>query len=163
MGTVTRSRSANIPVTITLDSLATSADLTVGVQSDDFIIGANCFDVTVSGVIVGNSVAPTDVMSIEVWLIPQRTDGYWPDTFTDTNGARTVSSRNELWAYGKLIKSIPTNAAVSHSYSFEERLTNCLGSAALPSSCVIFVTHKMGQALAATGSSIGYVEHTAGY
>lgn len=139
----------NMQFVITLAGLGASASKTVGRQSDAIDLSTSSFqDVIFSCKITCNNlVAPTAGGNLEVWWIPQRTDGTWPDTFGAIDAQVTVSSREELFAYGSQIGNVITSTVLSHSYDIESSLIKACGQRRFHKVGAIWVMNGSGQTL----------------
>jgi hypothetical protein len=153
-GDVKVSYPADVTVTITLASLATSATRVAGRESNEIDNGTNLYlDMQASGKItVGTT--PTSGGVIEVWVIPKKDDSNWPDVFDGTDSAETVTSRAQLEAYGQPIWSIAIPGTTSDvGYEFSRIGLAQFFGGHLPEKFVIFVTHATGVNLNATGGN----------
>jgi hypothetical protein len=147
-------------ITITLTSLGTSATLVAGQQSNSIDLSSSNYDDVLFRVTTQSitTPAPTAGGFIEVWWVPQLTNGSWPDGFGATDNARTVSSRAELQAYGKLIGSVQNSAATDHYYYLTGSLIKATCQLHYSKIGCVWVTQSTGQALNGTAAN-----HSAGY
>lgn len=137
-----------------LDSLASDTSLLAGRQSA--VITNSVDNQLISGRFKANNTAPT-AGKLEVWCVPvwdiAGTDTY-PDAFSSSSAARSITYRNVIFQSGYLLKSFDTDATANRIYEFEnvsleERCGIC------PQKFVIWVVHSMVQALNVTGSAGG--------
>ena len=144
---------ASVPVTITLASLATDADLLAGRESDLIDNTTNKYsDYSLRGFItVGTS--PTTAKEIRVYVVAIMEDATWPDVFDGTDSAETVSgvgTRDSLCNYAR---TIPTIGTSNLAYYFDCGSIAALFGGNLPSKFVVFVTHNTGVNLHATAGN----------
>lgn len=145
---------ASAAATITLASLATSATWVAGRAS---AVIANTtdkfFDYWVGGKItVGTT--PTAGTRIEVWVIPRKNDTpTYHDVFGGNDADETVTAREMLQAYGKLLATIWVPATTSdRGYEFSASVrAACEG--VCPAAFQLFVTHNTGVNLNSTGGN----------
>lgn len=140
----------NMDFVITLAGLSDDSSFkTHGRQSNAIDLSSSSFqEVLFSLAMTSNdTLAPTAGGSIEAWWIPQRTNGSWPDTFGAVDAAVTVSSREELFAYGSPIGSVIVNAALAHTYDIESSLIKATGQRRFSKIGVIWVLNATGQVL----------------
>lgn len=140
----------NMDFTITLANLLDdSANQLIGQQSDAIDLSLSSFqEVLFSFRITSNAaIATTAGGSIEAWWIPQRTDGTWPDTFGALDAQVTISSREQLFAYGSPIGSVIVGTTLSHPYDIESSLIKATGQRRFSKIGVIWVQNASGQTL----------------
>lgn len=94
--------------------------------------------------------------NIEVWVIGAENDTpVWPDVFDGTASAETVSSRNVLFACGRLAAVIAGDSANDRVYSFAPVSIASLFGGSLPDQFVVFVTHAIQSSTNAWANSDG--------
>jgi len=139
-----------------LDSLASSSGLTAGAESaalDNTTTLA--VDYLISGMVkVNGSNAMTANTTLEVWVIAEREDTpAYPDVFDGTDSAETVTSRNVLFAAGKLAAVVTFDGTdTNRVYDIGQFSLAQLFGGNVPRHCVLFVVHNGGQALNSTGN-----------
>jgi hypothetical protein len=105
---------------------------------------------------------PTANTSIEIWVIPKREDGSYHDTFDGTAKTVTVTSREMLYAYGKLLAQITVPATTSNvGEEFSGSVCTACASLIMPSKYQLFIVHNTGVNLNATGGN--HVVYRKGY
>lgn len=143
---------ASAAITNAIQSLASSASLVAGYESDVLDNTANLYlDYLISG-IVTTGTTPT-AGTIEVWAIGILDDTTWPDIFDGTTSAETVTSRDILMACGKLVASIPTDTTSNRAYAFGPVSLAALFGGALPKKVVFFTVHSTVSALNSTAGN----------
>lgn len=142
-----------VDVTITLASLASDTNLLAGQQSTAIDNTSTlALDYLVSGrITVGTT--PTTARQIEVWCVGRWDATNWPDTFTGSNAARTITSAEIKTTICRLVASIPTVATSDRSYPFGPVSVAQLFGGVLPQAFVFFVTHNTAATLNATGGN----------
>ncbi len=146
-----------------LASLASSATFVAGAEATSVSNASNLYlDELLSGLItVGTT--PTANTFIEVWVIAKMNDSTWPDVFDGSDSAETVTTRDQLLAYGRLAARIKVPAATSNvGYNFAPVSLAALFGGSLPKEWTVFVTHNCGSALHATGGN-HVISHTPVY
>jgi hypothetical protein len=136
-----------------LASLATSSGLVAGWSLAEVDNTSNLYlDYYITGsVMVGTT--PTANTVIEVWAIPKKTDSSYFDTFDGTAKSVTVTSREMLFAYGKLLAPIAVPVATSNvGYNFGYYLGSVVGGGS-PKKFQLWVVHNTGVNLNATGGN----------
>lgn len=145
---------ASAAATITLASLASSSTLVAGRASANIDNSTNKYlDYWVAGKItVGTT--PTANTKIEVWVVPRKNDTpTYHDVFGGDDVAETVTSREMLNAYGKLLAVMDVPVATSNvGYEFSGSVADACRSIA-PAAFQLFVVHNTGVALHATGGN----------
>jgi len=144
---------ASAAATITLASLASSSTLVAGRSSAEIDNSTNKYlDDWIGGKITGGT-TPTANTAIEVWVIPKKSDSAYHDTFDGTDKAVTVTTREMLRAYGKLLAVIEVIATTSNvGYEFSASVADAVRTL-LPAKYQLFVVHNCGAALNATGGN----------
>ena len=148
MATRTNSYNAVTAPTHTMASLATSATLVAGRESDavdnsstkylDFQIKQEV--TTGTGPSAG---------TIELWIIPSFDGSTWPNVFDGTDSAETVTSRDILYGSGRLGASTATDTTNDRTYELTvPSVRDLFGTA--PQKFVLFITHNTGVNLNST-------------
>lgn len=136
-----------------LASLATSSTLVAGYSLAETDNTSDLhLDKAISGAItVGTT--PTVGTWIEVWCIPKKNDSSYHDTFDGTAKAVTVTSREMLDSYGKLIRAIlvPVNTS-NVAYHFQRSLAAAY-EGLIPAKFQIWVVHSTAVNLNSTGGN----------
>jgi hypothetical protein len=146
----------NMDFTITLAGLSdNSSTKVIGRQSDAIDLSTFSYQDVIFSCKLSSSAALATVAgnSLEVWWVPQRTDGTWPDTFGAVDASRTVSSREELFAYGAPIGNVIVGTGLSHAYDIESSLIKATGQRRFHKIGCIWVMNASGQALDATAAN----------
>jgi hypothetical protein len=146
---------ASASVTATgLASLATSSTLVAGYSLAEIDNTTNkYFDEWISGKFtVGTT--PTANTVVEVWVIPKREDSSYHDTFDGTAKAVTVTNRDMLLAYGKLLAQMTVPVTTSNvGYEFAGSVLDACRSFAMPAKYQLFFVHNTGVNANSTGSN----------
>jgi hypothetical protein len=144
---------ASVDLTLTLASLGSSSTLVAGRESTAVDNSTNKYlDYLLAGLITTGT-SPTDKKSIEVWVVPMLNDTDYPDVFDGTDSAETVTSRDILFAHGRLAACIVTDANSNRGYYFGPVSVAALFGGRCPRKFVVFVVHDTGVALHATGGN----------
>lgn len=144
---------ASSALTITLTSLASSATLVAGRESDLVDNTTNKYlDYLLSGKITTGT-TPTDVREIRVYVAGIYDDTTWPDVLDGTNSDETITSTQIRDAALKLAAVIPTNNTSDRTYWFGPISVAALFGGALPKKWDVWVTQNTAVALNATGSN----------
>ena len=154
MANVKNSYPGDTQLTITLASLATSATKVAGREGTFYDNTSNLYtDARVSGKITTGT-TPTDVKTIEVWIIaPLNDTPTWPDVFDGTDSAETATSRGILESLGRLGAIMPTDGTSDRTYFFDIGSVAALFGGFMPSRFTVFVTHDTAVNLNATGGN----------
>ncbi len=140
--------------TITLASLGTSSTFVAGREATAISNGTNLYDdVLVTGKItVGTT--PTINTQIIVYAFEQLDDTItWPDVFTGSDAAATLTSVGVGQGFLKPIASLNVDATTSdRAYPFTTYLAQYFGGN-VPKNWSLFVTHNTGVNLNATGGN----------
>lgn len=140
-------------LTIGLGSLAASSTLVAGRESTVVDNGSDEFlDFLISGYIKAGS-SPTAGI-IEVWAYGQLDDTpSYPDTITGSDAARTLTSRDVMFAGLRLGARIVTTTTTDFVYPIAPfSIAQLFGQ--VPKRWGVFVTHSMVAALNASGHKI---------
>ncbi len=148
---------ASSDLTITLASLATSSDWTVGRCSTSYSNATNKDEIMALAGQITTGTSPTaNPGVIEVWAFAQRKDSTWPDLFTSaysgTDGGFTVRSRDILFAGARPVARIQTNTTSNVPYSFGPLNLSALFGYPVKE-WAIFVTHNTGVSLNGTAGN----------
>lgn len=143
---------ASSAVTITLASLATSASLTSGQESDaiDNTTTKN-LDYLLAGVITTGT-TPT-AGQVEVHVVGLMNDTTWPDVFDGVNSAETFANANVKNSICRLAAAMTTDATSNSAYPFGPTGVAALFGGSLPKKFVVWVTHNTAVALSATAAN----------
>jgi hypothetical protein len=139
-------------ITNAIQSLGSSSSWVAGYESDVLDNTSNKYlDYLIAGrVTIGSSPAPGVV---EIWAIGILDDSTWPDVFDGTTGAETVTSRDILFGFGKLVAAINTDTTSDRSYDFGPVSLASLFGGQVPKKTVFFTTHNTGVNLNSTGGN----------
>jgi len=142
-------------LTITLASLATSADHTVGRESTAIDNSSNLFLDYLLGGKITTGTSPTDAKSIRVYVYGQVDDApVYPDVFDGTDSAETVTSATIRDTCLKLAAILATNDTSDRTYWLPPiSILNLFGGLVLPQRWGAFITHDTGVNLNSTGSN----------
>jgi hypothetical protein len=143
-------------LTITLASLTTSASLVAGREStaidnrtDEYL------DALVSGYVTAGTGLTAGIL--EVWVYGQIDDTpTYPEVLTGSDGGRTFTTRDQMFAGMRLGARIVTNATNSVVYPIAPFSVASLFGGVMPRRWGVFVTHSMVGALASSGHKIQY-------
>ena len=140
-----------------LNSLAASATYVGGYETNAVDNGAYsggpCLDFLLSGHFKAAG-ANHAAGNIEVWVIGAENDTpTWPDVFDGTASAETVTSRNVLFACGRLAAVIAGDSANDRVYSFAPVSVASLFGGYVPDQWLVFVTHAIQSSTNAWASS----------
>lgn len=152
MANIKTAYASSAEITNAIASLASSASWVAGYESDVLDNTTNAYlDYLISGKITTGTTPTTGV--IEVWAIGILDDTNYPDVFDGTTGAETVTSRDILYAHGKLVASIATNTTSDQAYPFGPVSLASLFGGLVPKKVVFFTTHSTVAALNATAGN----------
>ncbi len=144
---------SSVDLTITLASLATSSTLVAGQESTAVDNSSNLYlDYLLAGYMTAGT-SPSDLKSIEVWVIAMLNDTEWPDVFDGTDSAETVTARTMLQTYGRLAAAIPTNNTNDRKYPFGPISVADLFGGVCPRKFAVFVTQETAQNLNSTAGN----------
>ncbi len=139
-----------VTITISPQSVASSANFTAGVESDSISnVGNLDLDHLISGAWTLGGGA-TDNTQVQIWVVPCLTDDLsssvtWPDVFDGTASAETVTSAGILQGCGRLGAVLTVDGASSFRSFFCEGLSVAgLFGGVMPTRYVIFITHNTG-------------------
>ena len=137
-------------------SLASSGTLVAGRESTVVDNGTNEFiDALVSGYITAGTTLTAGFL--EVWVYAQLDDTpTYPDTITGSDGTRTCTSRDVMFAGMRLATRIVTSTTNSFVYPIAPFSVAALFGGTMPKRWGIFVTHSMVGALAGSGHKLQY-------
>jgi hypothetical protein len=144
---------ASAAISNSIASLASSSGLTAGYESGVLDNQSDLFlDYLIAGRITTGT-SPTAGV-IEVWAIGALDDTpIWPDVFDGTPGAETITNRDILGAFGRLVVAIPTVTTSDQGYWFGPVSLASLFGGSVPKRIVFFTTHNTGVNLNSTGSN----------
>jgi hypothetical protein len=163
MSTVKIAYAASVAIgaTTDLDSLAASATWVAGYGSGVIDNTSNLYvDALLAGRFKANNTAPT-AGQIQVWVggVLNDTPAY-PDVFTGTKGAFTITSADIRNSIMRQAAGIVTDATSNRIYEFAPVSVAALFGGIMPLKWWYFVTHSMVQALNATASAGGQLWYT---
>lgn len=144
-------------MTLTLNSLASDTNLLAGRGSTAQSNATNKYDdYHVAGKIKMGT-TPTANTVVEVWAIGAQNDTpAWPDAFTGTDGNISMTSRNVLFGFGKLVVALQNDATTTgRIYYFGPVSIAQLFGGIVPIQFGIYVVHNCVAALdASAGGSV---------
>jgi hypothetical protein len=133
--------------TITLASLATSADLLAGRESLAIDNTTNLYiDYLISGRITTGT-TPTVSKQIQVWAVGSWDGTIWPVVFDGTNSARTIALANQKNAVCRLVAAMVNTATSNIAYPFGPVSIASVFGGVVPPKFSLFVTHDTVAAL----------------
>lgn len=140
--------------TITLASLASSATLVFGRESDAIDNSANLYvDVLVGGKITTGT-SPTINTEIDIWVYAAvDTVPTYPDVFDGTGSDETIISVNERNGAIKLLAALRVDNTSDRTYWLAPTSIAALFGGVMPRNWGLFVTHNTGVNLNSTGSN----------
>ena len=140
-------------LTITLASLATSADHTTGRESTAIDNTTNKYlDYLLAGKITLGT-TPTAGKEIRIYAVGLSEDATWPDGFTGLDAAKTWTTASIRDAVGKLAAIMQTPATSDQTQWFGPISVAALFGGVLPKKFIVFVTHDTAVALNATAGN----------
>lgn len=144
---------ASADLTITLASLASSADFTAGRESTAVSNASNLYlDYLVGGKITTGT-SPTATKQIRVYAYGTYDDGpTYPDVLDGTDSAETISSVGVLATF-PLVGVVGTSATSDVTYPVVPRALSLAFGGAVPKNWGLYVAHDTGVALHATGGN----------
>lgn len=146
-------------ITCGVASLATSSTLVAGREGTSISNATNKYlDALLSATIMTGT-TPTVNTLIEVWVIAKLDDTNWPDVFDGTDSAETVTTRDQLAAYGRKAGSVVVTATSNVAYSVCNNVSvAALFGGVLPKEWTVFVVHSTAVNLNSTAGnhSIAY-------
>lgn len=145
---------ASSALTISPASLASDGTLLAGRESTAWDNTSNKYlDLLIAGKITTGT-SPTAAKNIEIWAYGQLEDTpLYPDTITGSDSARTLTSRDILYATLRLVAAIPVDATSNRGYPFGPVSVAALFGGVLPKRGGIWVVHNTVAALHATGGN----------
>ena len=145
---------ASADVTITLAALASDTNLLAGRSSVVVDNTVNKYiDYFVAGTIkLGTS--PTDAKTVEVWAWAPRDDTpTYFDTIDGTDANKTITNRDILASFMRLVASVPTKNTTGFVCPFGPVSVASLFGGVCPPKFGFFVVHNTGVALDSTGGN----------
>ena len=140
-------------LTITLATLATSADHTAGRESTAVDNTANKYiDYLLAGKITLGT-TPTVDKEIRVYAVGLSEDATWPDGFTGLDAAKNWTIAAIRDAVGKLAAIMATPDTSDQTQWFGPVSVAALFGGVLPKKFIVFVTHDTAVALNATAGN----------
>jgi hypothetical protein len=155
MATTTINQAADVQLTITLASLASSAGFTAGRESTAI---NNTVDKYVDGHLSGRitvGATPTANTQILVYVFePHEDTPAWPDVMDGTDSDETLTSAGVGRGFLKLAVALDVDSTTSNrTYHFSGIAVAPLFGGVMPNRFGVFVTHNTGVALNATGGN----------
>lgn len=154
MASLKTAYAASADATITLASLATSADFLTGRQCTAIDNTTNLYlDYLLSGkVTVGTT--PTANTEIRIYVVALLDDSTWPDTFGATDAGVTVTSVGVSRAMLKLAATMTVDATTSNrAYYFGPVSVAQLFGGVMPKKFAVYVAHNTAVNLNSTGGN----------
>jgi hypothetical protein len=140
--------------TITLTSLATSANYTAGRQSTVVSNTTNLFLDYLTGGKIRVGTGPTDNRSIRIYLFGSVNDTpTYPDVLSDTDLARTITDTELLGVAIPFFSETATDTTSDQDYWFTARGIAASFGGVVPKNHGLFVSHATGQNLNGTGGN----------
>jgi hypothetical protein len=153
-GDIKTQYAADVQLTITLASLASSTSLTVGRESGSVDNTTNKYTGYFLSGKITTGTSPTTAKSIEIWVVPVSNDTpTWPDVFDGTDSGETITSREILASCARLAHVIATDATSDRPYPFHAGNIARLFGGAMPDRFVVFVVHDTAVNLNSTGGN----------
>ena len=119
MATVNIAYGSSAAITNAIASLASDTNLLAGYESAILDNTSNKYTDYLVGGQVTTGTSPTAAKTIEVWAVGALDDTpTWPDVFDGTTSAETVTSRDILFGFAKLVASLTTDATSNRVYYF---------------------------------------------
>lgn len=148
-------RETPVAVSITLTSLATSATGLVGRQSAVVSLATLEYpdDIRIRGEFKIGASAPTANTKAEFFLVSSENGTAWPDTFTEVNEDRTITSAEVKNGICRPVYGQVLTADANKVYEFGNIVIGRSTGFILPLEFVLFVTHNGGSGV--TFSSTG--------
>lgn len=141
-------------LTISLASLATSSTWVAGRESTLVDNTTNKYlDYLLAGKIrVGTT--PTINTEIRVYVVALLNDSTWPDSFTGSDAAKTITSAGVRDGFAKLAAVLTVDATTSdRDYPFGPVSVAALFGGAMPKKFLVWVAHNTGVNLNSTGGN----------
>jgi hypothetical protein len=157
MATTTVNYGANTTITMSLNSLASSADWTAGVESNQIDNTTDKFiDALVQGkVTVGTTPTINTTIAVYVWGADTSLATTALDTLDGTSSAETLTNTGVLNSALRLGASIGVLANTSNiTYNIAPFSVAALFGGVLPKFWGLFVSHNTGVALNATNNNL---------
>lgn len=139
-------------ITNAVEGLASSSTWVAGWESAVLNNTTNLYLDYLIGGYITTGTSPT-VGVIEIWAIGILEDSTWPDVFDGTTSAETVTSRDILFAHGKLVASMVNTTGSNVAYPFGPVSLASLFGGVVPKQVVFFTTHSTVAALNSTGTN----------
>lgn len=145
---------ASSALTITLASLASDTNILVGRESTAWDNSSNKYLDLLLGGKITTGTSPTVSRVIEVWAYAQVEDTpTYPDGITGSDSARTLTSRDIVYASLRLAASLTVSATSNIAYWFGPVSLASLFGGVLPKKGGIWVVHNTAVNLNSTGSN----------
>ena len=146
--------SSSSAITITLASLATSADRTAGRESTVIDNSSTLYDDVLVGGVITTGTTPTVSKQIDIYVYAAVNDTpTYPDVFAGTDSAETVTSVNVRASALRLLASIVVDATSDRAYWLAPTPVAQLFGGIMPRYWGVFVAHDTAVNLNATGGN----------
>lgn len=139
--------------TLSPASLASSSSRTAGRQSAEVDNTTNKYLDHRHTRSVTTGTSPVTGSTIELWIIPIVDGSTYPDGFSTADANRSVTSRDMLFAYGRLAASVKTDNTSDRTYWLDIPSVAALFDGHLPEKYVLWLVHDTGVNLNATGGN----------
>lgn len=147
MASIKAAYAASSSLTITLASLATSSSLIAGREATAV---DNSTSLYLDYLIAGSFTAGTSPTAgaIEVHAVGMQDDSTWPDAFTGSDAARTITSADIKNAICRPVAGLTTDATSARVYPFGPVSVAGLFGGTCPRKFTLWVSHSMVVAMA---------------
>lgn len=140
-------------LTISPASLATSATLLVGVESNAVDNTTDRYlDYLLTGKITTGT-SPTDFTEIRIFVVGLQNDSTWPDPFDGTASSETIAHNRIRDQICRVAAPLLVDGTSDRAYPFGPISVAGLFGGTLPKKFVVFITHNTGVALNATAGN----------
>lgn len=154
--TTTYAASANEATVTALNSLASSATWVAGWESTAIDnTSTKYIDFRVTAKITAGTTLTAG--ELRMYLVGMLDDSTWPDVFDGTSSAETVTNASVRDAICRLAAWSATTTTNSVVYYLDCPSVSAVFGGNLPKKFVVFITHSMVGALAASGNQLTYV------
>ena len=154
MATLSIAYAASGTITITLASLATSADWTAGRESTAISNAVTLYDDVLVGGKITTGTSPTVSTQINIYVYAAVDDTpTYPDVFDGTDSAETVTSVNVRASAIRLLASIVVDNTSDRTYWMAPTSVAFAFGGVMPRNWGLFIAHNTAQALNSTGSN----------
>ena len=156
MATIKTAYAASVAATITLNALASDATNMLAGRSSAVIdnTSSNLYlDYLVGGTVESGTSPTAGTIEVWAWAILNDTPTY-PDVITGSDANATITTRNILAGFGRLVASMPVTATTNVKYPFGPVSLASLFGGSCPEKFGFFVVHNTVAALASAGNVI---------